>query len=100
MPQTVGSAALAQAEPEPLAPAQVEAVAHPAQAAATPAPAHGPEAQSAPQTRELPKGKEEPFIAPRPAQPARGPAARVAPDPFAEAAVTNARPDPFRGGCN
>ena len=109
MPQTVGSAALAQAEPEALLPVQVEAAAQPLQAAARPAlaeprsmaPAHEPEAQAevqvqvqaAPQARELPKGKEEPFIAPRPAQPARGPATRLAPDAFAEAAVTNARPE-------
>ena len=105
IPQTVGSAALAQAEPEPPVPAQVEAGVQPAQAAAMPAPAepgstapaYGPEARAeapaAAQTRELPKGKEEPFIAPRPARPARGPAPRVAPDPFAEAAGTNARPE-------
>lgn len=53
----------------------------------------GAKAQAAPQTRELPKGKEEPFIAPRPAQPARGPAPRGAPDAFAEAAVANAHPE-------
>ena len=100
IPQTVGSAALAQAEPEPLVSAQVEVVTQPAPAPTVPAPAEAPskasaqfEAQAAPQARELPKGKEEPFIAPRPAQPARGPASRVAPDPFAEAAVTNARPE-------
>ena len=101
IPQSVGSTALAQAEPEPLVPAQAEAAAQPAQAEPhSTAPAPAPEAQSevlaqaqaAPQTRELPKGKEEPFIAPRPAQPARGPAPRAAPDPFAEAAVANARP--------
>ncbi len=99
IPQTVGSAALAQTEPEAFVSAQFEVAAQPLEAAtvvpAPPIPGSTAQGgvQAASQARELPTEKEAPFIAPRPVQPARGPAARVAPDALAEAAATNPRPE-------